>query len=136
MPLSVTGGKFRKINPQLSQTLESLQLICTSLNQSPPQWWKSPETMDSIQNMLGPQPSQDDHDSDSDDENDNPSARGFDYGDDSMKRDADNDDGMVDLQANEKRDEDTFDDGMDDDNVDDISIASDDSIWNRSSRND
>jgi hypothetical protein len=44
MPMSITGGhrgSYRKINPQLSQTVESLKLICKSLNQAPDGWWKT-----------------------------------------------------------------------------------------------
>ena len=44
MPMSIVGGhggSFRKINPQLSQTVESLKVISQSLNQAPANWWKS-----------------------------------------------------------------------------------------------
>mmetsp|Transcript_89272 Transcript_89272/g.133846 ORF Transcript_89272/g.133846 Transcript_89272/m.133846 type:complete len:178 (-) Transcript_89272:242-775(-) len=44
MPMSITGGhkgSYRKINPQLAQTVESLKTICNNLNQAPDEWWKS-----------------------------------------------------------------------------------------------
>ena len=42
MPILIVGsngGSFRKLNVQISQTIESLRLICNSLNQSKKQWW-------------------------------------------------------------------------------------------------
>jgi hypothetical protein len=44
MPMSIVGGhggSYRKINPQLSQTVESMKVICQSLNRTPDLWWKS-----------------------------------------------------------------------------------------------
>ena len=52
MPISIVGsngGSFRKLNPQISQTIESLKLICHSLNRSKQHWWLSPATLQSIQ---------------------------------------------------------------------------------------
>ena len=54
MPMLVVGsnrGSYRKTNPQLSQTVESLKIICKSLNQSKQHWWLSPSTIQSIQKM-------------------------------------------------------------------------------------
>lgn len=44
MPMSIVGGgrgSFRKVNPQLAQCVESMQLVCQGLNQAPDEWWKS-----------------------------------------------------------------------------------------------
>mmetsp|Transcript_33767 Transcript_33767/g.79604 ORF Transcript_33767/g.79604 Transcript_33767/m.79604 type:complete len:215 (+) Transcript_33767:175-819(+) len=57
MPMSIVGsngGSFRKINLQISQTIESLQFICKSLNQSKEHWWRSTNTLQSIQDMRVP----------------------------------------------------------------------------------
>jgi hypothetical protein len=35
------GGSYRKVNPQLSQTVESMKIICQSLNRAPDNWWKT-----------------------------------------------------------------------------------------------
>lgn len=54
MPISIVGsngGSFRKLNLQISQTIESLQIICKNLNQSEKDWWLSPATLQSIQEM-------------------------------------------------------------------------------------
>jgi len=54
MPISIVGsngGSFRKLNLQMSQTIESLQLICKSLQQSEKNWWLSPATLQSIEEM-------------------------------------------------------------------------------------
>ena len=51
MPLSIVGGKggsFRKINLDISQTIESIQLICKSLNRSEENWWVAPDALRSI----------------------------------------------------------------------------------------
>jgi len=51
MPISIVGsngGSFRKLNLQISQTIESLQLICNNLNQSKKNWWLSHATLQSI----------------------------------------------------------------------------------------
>jgi len=51
MPLSIVGGKggsFRKINLEISQTIESIQLICKSLNRSEENWWVAPDALRSI----------------------------------------------------------------------------------------
>lgn len=42
------GTSFRIVNPQLSQTVESLQKICASLNGAPDHWWMSLEVVDTI----------------------------------------------------------------------------------------
>lgn len=42
--MSIVGGgrgSFRKVNPQLAQCVESMQLVCQGLNQAPDEWWKS-----------------------------------------------------------------------------------------------
>jgi hypothetical protein len=42
MPTSLTGGhkgSYRKVNPQLLQTVTSLNTICRSLNRAPDFWW-------------------------------------------------------------------------------------------------
>jgi hypothetical protein len=44
MPMSIVGGhkgSYRKTNPQLAQTVESLKIICDNLKRSPDQWWES-----------------------------------------------------------------------------------------------
>jgi hypothetical protein len=128
MPLSVVGGhggSYRKVNPQLSQTLESLKLICESLNKSPKHWWKSTETLQSIQNMLGGQ-SQDD-----DDDDDDSSLR--ECSDEKKSGDGFDEDNMIDLQVGKNEDEHRYTTANNpDDNNDCLSIDSDDSIWNRS----
>jgi hypothetical protein len=51
MPISIVGsngGSFRKLNLQISQTIESLQLICNSLNQSEKRWWLSHNMLHAI----------------------------------------------------------------------------------------
>mmetsp|Transcript_30717 Transcript_30717/g.57505 ORF Transcript_30717/g.57505 Transcript_30717/m.57505 type:complete len:198 (+) Transcript_30717:51-644(+) len=120
MPLSIVGGhggSYRKINPQLSQTVESLRLICQNLNRSSDQWWMGPSTVRAIQKM---------HEERQQD---------FEHEDDSVGRregqcDKDEEEEMIDLQADAGGD-----DGRvrynpnDDDDLD--SIDSDDSIWNR-----
>ena len=43
MPMSVVGGgrgSFRRMNPQLAQCVESLQMVCQGLNRAPDEWWK------------------------------------------------------------------------------------------------
>ena len=90
--MSVVGsrGSYRKTNPQLSQAVESLKIICKSLNQSKRNWWLSPSTVQSIKEMKssrfldGLQEENDDSDNDGScgvEENDN------------------DDDEMIDLQA-------------------------------------
>jgi len=79
MPLSIVGGNggsFRKPNLQIAQTIESLQLIVRSLNQSEKNWWASPDTLQSIKAMKeskyqdqpedSSQPETDDNDDNSD----------------------------------------------------------------------
>jgi hypothetical protein len=72
MPMSITGrhgGSYRKHNPQISQTIESLKLICQQLNESPNKWWMSPSVMTSIEHALmerRQKNSQDDDDSTTD----------------------------------------------------------------------
>lgn len=42
MPMSIVGGgrgPYRKINPQLAQCVESLQLVCEGLHRAPDHWW-------------------------------------------------------------------------------------------------
>lgn len=54
MPMSIVGsngGSYRKINPQLSQSIESLKTICKSLNKSKQHWWLSQNTLQSIEEM-------------------------------------------------------------------------------------
>ena len=54
MPMSIVGsngGSYRKINPQLSQSIESLRTICKSLNKSKEHWWLSQDTLQSIEEM-------------------------------------------------------------------------------------
>ncbi|CAJ1904308.1 unnamed protein product [Cylindrotheca closterium] len=44
MPMSLVGGhggSFRKVNPQLAQTVESVKLLCQKLNQCDDDWWKT-----------------------------------------------------------------------------------------------
>mmetsp|Transcript_28950 Transcript_28950/g.32459 ORF Transcript_28950/g.32459 Transcript_28950/m.32459 type:complete len:226 (+) Transcript_28950:13-690(+) len=52
MPMSIVGshgGSYRNINPQLSQSIESLKMICNSLNKSKEHWWLSKDTLQSIE---------------------------------------------------------------------------------------
>jgi hypothetical protein len=54
MPMSITGrhgGSYRKHNPNISQTIESLKLICQQLNESPKNWWISPSVLTSIEQI-------------------------------------------------------------------------------------
>eukprot|EP00934_Nitzschia_sp_Nitz4_P001779 Nitzschia sp. Nitz4//scaffold102_size76354//72338//72883//NITZ4_005644-RA/size76354-snap-gene-0.143-mRNA-1//-1//CDS//3329532285//1779//frame0 len=42
MPMSIVGGRrgsYRNVNPQLVQSVESLQRICEGLNRAPDKWW-------------------------------------------------------------------------------------------------
>eukprot|EP00534_Pseudo-nitzschia_fraudulenta_P009765 CAMPEP_0201164702 /NCGR_PEP_ID=MMETSP0851-20130426/61408_1 /ASSEMBLY_ACC=CAM_ASM_000631 /TAXON_ID=183588 /ORGANISM="Pseudo-nitzschia fraudulenta, Strain WWA7" /LENGTH=197 /DNA_ID=CAMNT_0047445195 /DNA_START=160 /DNA_END=753 /DNA_ORIENTATION=+ len=90
MPISIVGGNggsFRKLNLQISQTIESLQLICRSLNRSKENWWLSPATLESIEQMKSSKTE--------DDEDDECSRRENDGEDDA-------DEEMIDLQANEE----------------------------------
>ena len=90
MPISIVGGNggsFRKLNLQISQTIESLQLICRSLNRSKENWWLSPATLESIEQMKSSKTE--------DDEDDECSTRENDGEDDA-------DEEMIDLQANEE----------------------------------
>jgi hypothetical protein len=129
MPLSITGGhkgSYRKINPQLSQTVESLKLICRSLNTSSDQWWKSPSTVQSIHEMWEEKQRrgtfrQDDED-DSDDDYDNSVRRG------KQEREELDSEEVVDLQANLGEDDGRLEDV---DCADMASIDSDDSIWDQ-----
>ena len=55
MPTSLTGGhkgSYRKVNPQLLQTVTSLNTICRSLNRSPDFWWTTSSDMQST--LVGP----------------------------------------------------------------------------------
>jgi hypothetical protein len=45
------GASFRVNNPQLSQTVESLQKIIRSLNSAPDHWWMSQSVVNSILEM-------------------------------------------------------------------------------------
>ncbi|KAL3923742.1 MAG: hypothetical protein SGILL_001480 [Bacillariaceae sp.] len=110
-------------------TLESLKLICHSLNRSPRQWWKSSETIGSIQSMLGEQ-QHDDSDHGHDDDGDDKSSGGSSHED---KNESDDDEGeMIDLQAGSDGSEHRFTPRPTNNNNDDLSIDSDDSIWNES----
>lgn len=58
MPISITGshkGSYRKINPQLSQSIESLRVICNSLNKASDHWWLSENTIKTIKEMQSSQ---------------------------------------------------------------------------------
>ena len=51
MPLMSLNATYRKINPQLSQSIESLTMIVDSLNRSNNHWWLSGKTLKSIDEM-------------------------------------------------------------------------------------
>ncbi|KAG7336951.1 hypothetical protein IV203_017724 [Nitzschia inconspicua] len=126
MPLSITGrhgGSYRKRNPQIAQTLESLQLICKQLNESPKNWWRSPSVLKSIEETLKERQLE----KSDDDEDDDDDTSVDDALDEFRKRYR-----KVDRQnfgesrdfARSKKD--------DDDDID--SIDSDDSLWARGKR--
>jgi hypothetical protein len=55
MPTSLTGGhkgSYRKVNPQLLQTVTSLNTICRSLNRVPDFWWTA--SSDKQSSVVGP----------------------------------------------------------------------------------
>jgi hypothetical protein len=55
MPTSLTGGhkgSYRKVNPQLLQTVTSLNTICRSLNRAPDFWWTA--SSDKQSTVVGP----------------------------------------------------------------------------------
>jgi len=108
MPLSIVGsngGSFRKLNLQLSQTIESLQLICTSLNQSEKNWWLSTATLESIKEMKSSKTKDRQKKSAEPPESNDPFEFPFDgrhSRHDDQEDDCDDDDEeMIDLQANE-----------------------------------
>lgn len=39
MPMSIVGGSYRKVNPQLRQIVTSLNEINKSLSRAPDYWW-------------------------------------------------------------------------------------------------
>jgi hypothetical protein len=51
MSIRGRGTSFRIINPQLSQTVESVQKIIEHLNGAPDHWWMSQEVVESILQM-------------------------------------------------------------------------------------
>lgn len=64
MPLSITGahrGSYRKINPQLSQTIESASIIIKSLNKAQDDWWKKTKISE---NLIHEEDSEGEHESD------------------------------------------------------------------------
>jgi hypothetical protein len=136
MPLSITGGhkgSYRKINPQLSQTVESLKIICQSLNASSDHWWKLPSTIQSIKQMYDEKKEQKDNNDDDDDfacDYDNHSSMNSDDDDDERRRREDEEE-IVDLQANIREDDGRLKNDDDDDGADVASIDSDDSIWDQ-----
>lgn len=122
------GGSFRKVNPQLSQAVESLKLICHSLNSAPEKWWLSSATIRSIERMHSEDVG---GDTDSDMDDDYGTARrgiGM-YDDDKNTIHHDVEDReMVDLQANTPIEETIHTSGGDNKyNVDDVS--DDESVW-------
>lgn len=100
MPLSIVGGNggsFRKLNLQISQTIESLQLICKSLNESKGNWWLSPSVLRSIEDMRASKRKHNlptDEDKGNDLVEEDCHVRNEDYHDD--------EEDMIDLQANEE----------------------------------
>ena len=108
MPLSIVGGKggsFRKINLDISQTIESIQLICKSLNRSEENWWVAPDALRSIKEtkklkMKGRSvfPESDDFPSDGQVSKDEDPIEN----DDDEMIDLQDDDEMIDLQADEE----------------------------------
>jgi hypothetical protein len=135
MPLSITGGhggSYRKHNPQLSQTLESLKLICQQLNQSPSHWWSTPAVMKSIEEMWIEKRRNKSHDDDNED--DNSTVDMDQYRDPRIKYDDDDenedngDQVMVDLSPKNLEAAGSLARAK---NEDDVSIDSDDSLWQR-----
>jgi len=45
MSLGNSRGSYRKINPQLAQCVESVQLLYQGLNRAPDEWWKKHDLM-------------------------------------------------------------------------------------------
>ena len=120
MPLSMVRGKagsFRTPNLQMSQTIESLQLICKSLNQSEKNWWLSPTTLQSIQEKKS---------SKMKDKQDVPSEAS-EGGEDNSE----DDDEMIDLQANEDEQSCVSLNTVDDKNLQgsDGNTSEDESLW-------
>ena len=101
MPLSIVGsngGSFRKLNVQISQTIESLQLICKSLNQSERNWWSSRNMLLSTKEMKSlKMKDRQEVSSEAISSND---QGNFPY-ENQVRDDNSEDDEMIDLQANE-----------------------------------
>jgi hypothetical protein len=134
MPMSITGrhgGSFRKHNPQISQTIESLKLICQQLNASPKKWWMPPSVMTSIEQMFKEKRqkmSQEDEDDDTI-ENDC-EAFGEKNGQETSNDDLEKDKELMDLHSKSNDESARFVTTTKDHNDVD-SIDSDDSLWNR-----
>eukprot|EP00536_Pseudo-nitzschia_multiseries_P006196 jgi/Psemu1/296155/fgenesh1_pm.129_\ len=116
MPMSIVGsngGSFRKANLQISQTIESLQLICNSLNQSKEYWWRSTDTLQSIQEMRASS-TMNGRPEFLEDREENYHNHFSGDGDQTENEEEGGDDGeMIDLQANEEHDTDNESDACD-----------------------
>ena len=51
MSIRGRGGSYKIMNPQLSQTVESIQTIITQLNNAPDRWWLSEKVVGTILQM-------------------------------------------------------------------------------------
>ena len=51
MSIRGRGGSYKIMNPQLSQTVESVQTIITQLNDAPDRWWLSEKVVGTILQM-------------------------------------------------------------------------------------
>ncbi len=125
MPLSIVGGhrgSYRTTNPQLSQTVESLKMICQSLNQSKELWWRSATILDSVGGEVRQHNFQWGDATDCSSGSEGPATNVIDNGEE-----------IIDLQANDKRESKCNDANQDCDGNDGASIDSDDSIWNKRS---
>ena len=132
MPLSIVGsngGSFRKLNLQISQTIESLQMICHSLNRSKQHWWLSPATLQSIHEMKSLRMKEC--------QEDLPEVQEYNDDDDFAVRrqmrngeeENDDDDGeMIDLQANEEEQSFLLIDDDNDEQDTDGNISEDESV--------
>jgi len=120
MPMSIVGshgGSYRNINPQLSQSIESLKMICNSLNKSKEHWWLSKDTLQSIEEMKSSRTKEcqqkdmldDDQEGYDNNHADNDAdiyaARHHTGEEEEMNNDGDEDEEMIDLQQDNKEEQ-------------------------------
>ena len=119
------GGSFRKVNLQISQTIESLQLICNSVNRSKESWWLSPASLRSIQETRASKLVTDQNESSlfDNEQEENDGDRDVFPGDGGQTKNEDNEDEeMIDLQASEEDDDNDEQQGTDDNISDDDTV--------------